>query len=337
MTPEFPYVQLPGTYRGFFRKASLWEGADHILSVSGTRFNEEYRRFYYRDIQALIIEERANAGSLGWWIILVGLLFVSILATVEKDPPYSWIGLLVLSVLLIIRLDITFLRSCRCSIQTAVSRERLPSLIRRAPAKAAIARLQGRIASVQGDLPNEIPQSEDELAATLRAVDPGASSASDTLEEAVVRGRRRLAVRGVNMAIAALFILLLNAGYTFWLSDGGRHTPTVSAFASYSFIAVGLLPVCLSLQYIAGLRALSGLRILLVGMIVLSGFRVVIGVASISLQSAVFRTQGVNAFFLFQRHYANINGAVQFALAAGGLLLIFAKWETYRRGEISSS
>ena len=30
-------------------------------------------------------------------------------------------------------------------------------------------------------------------------------------------------------------------------------------------------------------------------------------------------------------------GALELALAAVGLILIFAKWETYRRGEVSSN
>ena len=177
MTPEFPYVQLPGSYRGFFRKASLWEGADHILCVKGTRFNEEYRRFYYRDIQAFIIEKRARAGSVGWWIVLLVLLFVSMIAAAKNDPPHSWVALVVLLPLLAVRLEITVRRSCRCSIQTAVSREPLPSLMRRTSAEAVITRLQSRISAEQGDLPDEIPPLEEDVVAALRPANPDAPPA----------------------------------------------------------------------------------------------------------------------------------------------------------------
>jgi hypothetical protein len=162
MTTDFPYVKLPGSYHGFFRKASLWEGVDHILLVSGSRFSEEYRRFYYRDIQALLVEKRPRAGSPGWWIILSILLIIAIISTGQNDPPYSWVGLAVLSLILLVRLDLTFRRSCRCSIQTAVSREVLPSLIRRRDAENAMSRLRTRIIAEQGELPDEIPFSESE-------------------------------------------------------------------------------------------------------------------------------------------------------------------------------
>ncbi len=92
MTPDFQYVQLPGAYRGFFRKASLWEGIDHVLSVSGTRFSDEYRRFYYRDIQALIVEKRPRAGSWGWWTVLsVALIISGVASTQATEALFSWL------------------------------------------------------------------------------------------------------------------------------------------------------------------------------------------------------------------------------------------------------
>jgi hypothetical protein len=338
MTPDFPYVQLPGSYRGFFRKASLWEGVDHILSVKGTRFNEEYRRFYYRDIQAFVVENRARAGSIGWWIVLLILLIISLVATAENDPPYSWVVLVAISVVLVVRLEITFRRSCRCSIQTAVSREPLPSLMRRTAAAATIARLEGRIAAEQGDLPAEIPFKEEDVAAAIRPADPARPSPASVLEQAAVRERRHSAELGVNLAILALFILLINSVFTFWVSSGGKLVSAMTAaWSGYSFIAVGLIPVFLSLSYIGGLPALKGLRALLVTIIVVSALRVAMGFAVGIVTASLVRTQGTNFGALFGRYYANTNGAIQFALAAGGVILIFAKWETYRRGEKSSS
>ena len=49
------YRKLPGRRRGFIFSASLWTGADHLLSVKSTRFQEHYKRFYFRDIQAIVI------------------------------------------------------------------------------------------------------------------------------------------------------------------------------------------------------------------------------------------------------------------------------------------
>jgi hypothetical protein len=337
MTPDFPYVQLPGSYRGFLRKASLWEGIDHILSVKGTRFNEEYRRFYFRDIQAVIVENRPRWGSLGWWIILLILLFIASIAAAENDPHYSWVALLLLVLVLIVRLHMVFSRSCRCSLQTAVSREELPSVLRRSAAEALIRRLETRIAMEQGNLPAEIPQQYEDIVGTVNPPDANLPAASEVLEQAGNRERRATAVRGVNFAVLALLVLLVNSVFTFYVSSGERQiSPQTASWIGYAFIAIGLIPVVMALQQIGGLRALRGLRAVLVSTLVLGLLRVFISFAIGPITVSLFRTRGANFVSLFQRYYVNANGALQMTLAAGGLLLIFAKWDTYRRGEKSS-
>ena len=315
----------------------MWEGVDHVLCVKGTRFNEEYRRFYYGDIQAFLVENRARAGSWGWWTVLLVVLAISVTAAVENDPPRSWIALVVVSVVVLIRLEISLRRSCRCSIQTAVSREPLPSLFRRSAAAAAIGRLQTRITAEQGDLPAEIPEQEEDVVAAIRPVDPAQPAATTVLEQAASRERRKAAVSGVNFAILALFVLLFNAVYTFWVSSGGRAlSATTASWAGYSFIGACLILIFVSLDRTSGLRALKGLRILLVTIIAVSVVRVVLGL-SMGIITASLQQQGPYAAAEFRRYYANTNGGIQLALAAVGLILIFAKWDTYRRGEISSS
>ena len=339
MTPDFPYVKLPGSYRGFFRQASLWEGADHILLVSGSRFSEEYRRFYYRDIQALLVEKRPRAGSPGWWIILSILLIIATISTGQNDPPYSWVGLAVLSLILLIRLDLTFRRSCRCSIQTAVSREVLPSLIRRRDAENAINRLHTRIIAEQGELPDEIPfsESEEDVASLVVPPAPDSPSASQVLAEAAALERRRLAARGINLAILTCFLLLLNSVFTLWFSSEPR--PVLGRWPlwfGYLFIAAELVSVFLSLQSLTGLKALKGLRAFLITIIVLCVLRTLMGLTLTQTQMVLARAYSAYFGAMFNRYYVNTNAGIQFALAAVGLILIFTTWDSYRRGEISA-
>jgi hypothetical protein len=335
MTPEFPYVPLPGSFRGFFRKASLWEGVDHVLSITGSRFNEEYRRFYYRDIQAFIVENRARAGSFGWWSVLLVLLVLAIAAAAENDPPYSWVVLLAVALVILIRLDISLRRSCRFSIQTAVSREPLPSLMRRSVARAAITRLQLRIAAEQGTLPDDIPPREEDVTAQVRPPDPTQPPASDMLAAAAAAERRQSAVYGLNFALAALFILLLNSVFTLWISSGGTLGSTAANLRTgYAFIAIGLIPVFFSLPRIAGMRAFYALRAVLIALIVLAGLRVILGSELPTMLALAGRAPFLPSLM---RRYAFFNAALQLTLAAAGLILIFAKWEVYRRGEESSS
>jgi hypothetical protein len=200
-----------------------------------------------------------------------------------------------------------------------------------------ITRLETRIAAEQGGLPAEIPQREEDVVGSFTPVDPTLPPASQVLEEAAARERRQTAERGVNFSILALFILLINAVFTFYISsDGKQMSPQVASWTGYSFIAVGLIPICLALQQSGGIRVLRGLRALLISMFVLSILRVTLGFSLSAITAFLFRAQGANFVPLFQRYYANTNGALQIALAAAGLLLIFAKWDTYRRGEKSS-
>jgi hypothetical protein len=339
MTPDFPYVALPGAFRGFFRKASLWEGPDHVLSITGTRFNEEYRRFYYRDIQALILEKTVRTGSYGWWITLLSLLPIAIIFAFSSGQSYSWVPLLLLSLVLIVRTEISFRRSCRCSIQTAVSREPLPSLMRRTAAQAAVARLQMRIAAEQGDLPPEIPPREEDVPNSVLPPDRTRPSAQSLLDAAAIKERRRSCQLGTNWAIAALFVLLINSVFTSWAAAAGRLiSPKLDSAVSYSFVLIGLFPIFISLQHFGVIRAVKGLRILLVSLIVFNAVRLLSSaLVPIVLATPVVLRQGSFFRAIFSRYYANTNGALQFAFAAGGLLLIFAKWDTYRRGGESSS
>jgi hypothetical protein len=195
-----------------------------------------------------------------------------------------------------------------------------------------------RIAAEQGDLPAEIPQREEDVAAFLQPPDPNALSAATILDQAALRERRRSAERGVNLAIFALFFLLLNALYTFYVSSGQRSMPrAATTWIGYSFVAVGLIPIFLSLQQIGRLPALKSLRVLLFSMVVLSAIRAILSLSLLFATTTLLLGRGTRSLALIERYYVNANGTLQFVVAAAGILLIFAKWETYRRGEASSS
>jgi len=127
---KFPYKKLPGSLRGFIRRASLWEGSDHLLSVSGTRFSEEYRRFYYRDIEAIIIQKCPRAGSIGMYVVSALVCLIGGIVAATSRAPLVWAIPAASFAFLLARALLSFRYSCRCFVQTAVSREELPSLFR---------------------------------------------------------------------------------------------------------------------------------------------------------------------------------------------------------------
>ncbi len=118
---------------GGFR--SLWLTDDHILLVQNNIFNENYRRFYFQDIQAFTIVESKRR----LWIavancIILVLFLLSAFATDEE--AIRWTTLL-LSVAPLLFLAMNWLKgetSC-CYIQTNVQNVQLPMVRRRTTEK----------------------------------------------------------------------------------------------------------------------------------------------------------------------------------------------------------
>jgi len=92
---EKEYRKLPG--RGFRKRSllevsrmlcTLWLGKDHLLLVDSLGgYSEDYKRFYYRDIQALII--RKTTGGRTANLVLAGFAALFLLAGLP-DVDIAW-------------------------------------------------------------------------------------------------------------------------------------------------------------------------------------------------------------------------------------------------------
>ena len=154
---EKEYERLPG--RGMRRGAilqvvatfsRLWLGKDHLLLVDSNGFVETYKRFSFRDVQAVTLTRTTrrailNAISLSC-AVLCGLF---ILLGNEVVTVVSG-GLAALLVLLAV---INSLRgpTCRCHLTTAVQTDELPSLRRVPRANRVLSRLRPLIAAAQSE------------------------------------------------------------------------------------------------------------------------------------------------------------------------------------------
>ena len=143
------YNRLPGKKRKFFGYDTLWLGQDHLLSIDSRIFSEDYKRFYYKDIQAIITYK------IHYWktinIILGSLSALFLLLAFFSEGVFS-ILFSILGGLFFLGFVIYLLRgsNCACHIKTAVQTERLPSLYRLRKARKAIGLLRPRIENVQG-------------------------------------------------------------------------------------------------------------------------------------------------------------------------------------------
>lgn len=145
---ESLYRRLPGSR---LTRYALWQASDHILHVEGTGFAENYIRFYFRDIQALIIQPTHTGKILT--IILLSLMGISgLLALLPGDEfdVFWWVVAGMLTALWIYNQ----IRgaTCMCYVETAVNRYRLRSLGRVRSAERAIARLRPLIQQAQKEL-----------------------------------------------------------------------------------------------------------------------------------------------------------------------------------------
>ncbi|HLK67829.1 MAG TPA: hypothetical protein VKU19_30565 [Bryobacteraceae bacterium] len=146
------YRKLPGHRRGILRGASLWLGSDHFLSVKSLRFREEYKRFYLRDVQAIVVAQVPRF-HISTRSIVIACLWVAVFLSTRTLRPWVVPAMWSAAVCLVFAWAyISTKSSCRCRIFTAVSSEELPSVYRTWTAKKFLEELEPRIQAVQGVL-----------------------------------------------------------------------------------------------------------------------------------------------------------------------------------------
>lgn len=151
------YRRLPGRSPRFsFHRSSLWQGDDHLLLVKMRGYAEEYKRFYYRDIQAIILTPTNRATLISAVLaIFAGFPILLFLAGIIRH--WGKVALIlwgVISGLLLLLLLINRLKgpTCRAEIQTAVQIERLTSLARVSAARKALALILPVIEAAQATI-----------------------------------------------------------------------------------------------------------------------------------------------------------------------------------------
>jgi hypothetical protein len=156
-----PYRRLSGP--GFLTPHRLYTGADHLLSITATSFSEDYMRFYYKDIQSIILRKTIKGKLFN--LLLATFLVIFLLSALRVHG--GWAGFFfVLTGLFFLLLIINWLRgpTCTCHIMTPIQTVILPALRRISKAKKALARLRPLIEGVQGVLSEEsLPEIRQEV------------------------------------------------------------------------------------------------------------------------------------------------------------------------------
>ncbi|MGD9216899.1 MAG: hypothetical protein PVJ84_18955 [Desulfobacteraceae bacterium] len=125
---EQRYRRLPGRPIFSFAGKSLWQGADHLLYVESLFFKERYKRFYYKDIQLLLLKR--NTIHWAWTFVWGALALVfGIIAIAVSQAPYVS-GTLLACCLAALLANLIMGPSCTVYLQTAVQVQKLANLRR---------------------------------------------------------------------------------------------------------------------------------------------------------------------------------------------------------------
>ena len=129
---------------------SLWLGQDHLLFVESNGYTETYKRFYFRDIQALMVERTQTFKIVNIVLTIpVGICLALGLATQStglKIFLFCVAGFLAL----ILSINLWRGQTCRSFLRTAVQIEQLPPLSRVRRAQKVFNRIRPLIAGAQG-------------------------------------------------------------------------------------------------------------------------------------------------------------------------------------------
>ncbi len=149
------YKRLPGGGVGLLRTTSYWLGPAHLMAVYVEGYTERYRRFDYRDIEAIVIRKTRTATVWNYGLGIAIVLFTAWAFSFDLIGR----GMLLIGVAALIpALVLNALRgpTCVCYLRTAVQNEKLPGLTRLRKARRALAQLRPLIEAAQGGLTGDM-------------------------------------------------------------------------------------------------------------------------------------------------------------------------------------
>jgi hypothetical protein len=224
----------------------LYLGDDHLLYVTNERFSESYKRFYFRDIQALVWHESERRNFIHVVVLLVGffaaLLSWGIGSATSLTTGFVVLGIALFLCLLAFLINLILGPTCKCALKTAVHTQEVASLKRVRTTERIFAMVAPLIAAVQGTVTPE----------NLAAGTEGTPAAGEVVSPAPV-----LAVSGSAPPPRPITPLRHESGTFHALLFGSMLLDGVATTIDFFFnhIAVTLLSNCFGLAVMALLVA----------------------------------------------------------------------------------
>ena len=208
------YKKMPGRWRAAFTRRTLWQGPDHLLWVEKTMMQEHYRRFYFKDIQAVIVRrnQRQHLWTLFWGLLVLVTGSLALPSVETPELPEFFVPAF-FTLLWSIGLLINFFMGpcCEFYLQTAVQLERLSNMVRARAALKVADRIKGLAEKAQGSFPGSA------LAGKIIAATPPADHLRRADTETTYQPRLHWILFGVLLCQAGIGGLLLWLRQT-WLA-----------------------------------------------------------------------------------------------------------------------
>ena len=144
------YQRLPGKKKGFLiGYYTLWQGPDHLLQIYSRLGVEDYKRFYFNDIQAIITRKTGVGSVLSFVLGAITVLFG--LFAVTSEGGWSVFSAVIAGVMLLLWI-INFFKgpTCETYLLTAVQTEKLHPLHRLKNTQPVMDQLRSLIERRQG-------------------------------------------------------------------------------------------------------------------------------------------------------------------------------------------
>lgn len=170
-SPDSPYRKVRGggfTWKGHGR---LWLAPDHLLEVNSTFVLEAYRRFFFQEIRAFVIQRTKVRAIWAWFFGIVGVIAGGLaggcLWTAYANRTEDWhvalyfpaglFGAVALVCLILFLWNLAAGPSCACQVLTPTGWHALSAPRRLGPAARAQAEIAGIIETLQGPPPSATP------------------------------------------------------------------------------------------------------------------------------------------------------------------------------------
>jgi len=133
-------------------------GGDHLLAVDSNVYHERYQRYYFKDIQGIVILKTKRGrffnGIVGFLLALAAALTLQ--AWFASDSVWVVFWAILGSFFLILLLgNMAFGPTCVCQVRMPISTNKLPSLHRLRLARKVRDRIREKIEQTQGRLTSE--------------------------------------------------------------------------------------------------------------------------------------------------------------------------------------